>query len=79
MSIIISRNPQTNSVLERVHPIVGNIMRTFKVQDMVLDGNHPWNIILAINIFALCGIIYTTTQYTQGTISLYKNWQLAIN
>ena len=79
MSIIISRNPQTNSVLERVHPIVGNIMRTFKVQDMVLDGNHPWNIILAFNIFALCGIIYTTTQYTQGTISLYKNWQLAIN
>ena len=34
---ITSRNPQANSILERVHQTIGNIIRTFKVQDMELD------------------------------------------
>ena len=33
---IILRNLQANSILERVHQIIGNIISTFKVQDMVL-------------------------------------------
>ena len=38
---ITSRNPQANSILERVHQTIGNIIRTFKVQDMVLDDENP--------------------------------------
>ena len=32
-----SRNPQANTILERVHQTTGNILCTFKVQNMVLD------------------------------------------
>ena len=32
---IILRNPHTNSILERVHQPIGNIIRSFKVQDMI--------------------------------------------
>ena len=38
---IISRNPQANSILEMVHQTIGNIIRTFKVQDMVLYDENP--------------------------------------
>ena len=38
---ITSRNPQANSILERVHQIIGNIIRTFKVQDVVLNDENP--------------------------------------
>ena len=32
---ITLRNPQANSVLESAHQTIGNIIRTFKVQDIV--------------------------------------------
>ena len=38
---ITSRNPQANSILERVHQTIGNIILTFQVQDMVLDDENP--------------------------------------
>ena len=61
---IMSRNPQANSILERVHQTISNIIRILKVQDKVLDDENPWDGILASKIFALRGMVHTTTQYT---------------
>ena len=61
---ITSRNPQANSILERGHQTIGNIIRTFKVQDMVLDDENPWDGILASTMFALHATVHTTTQHT---------------
>ena len=58
---ITSRNPQANSILERVHQTIGNIIRTFKVQDMVLDDDNPWDGILASTMFALRATVHITT------------------
>ena len=44
---ITARNPQANAILERIHQTIGNIIRTFKVQNMVLDDVNPWDGILA--------------------------------
>ena len=55
---ITSRNPQANAILERVQQTIGNILRTFKVQNMVMDG------ILASTMFNLRATVHTTTQYT---------------
>ena len=61
---ITTRNPQANAILERVHQTIGNIIRTFKVQDMVLDDDNPWDGILAATMFALRSTVHTTTQHT---------------
>ena len=58
---ITSRNPQANSILERVHQTIGNIIRTFKVQDMVLNDENPWVRILSPTMFALRAMVHTTT------------------
>ena len=60
---IASRNPQANSILERVHQTIGNIIRTFKVQDMGLDDESHWDGILASIMFTLRATVHTTSQW----------------
>ena len=50
--------------MERVRQTIGNIIRIFKVQDMVLDDENPWDGILAPTMFALRATVHTTTQLT---------------
>ena len=83
---ITTRNPQANAILERVHQTIGNIIRTFKVQDMVLDDENPWDGILAATMFALRSTVHTTTQHTPTqlvfnrdsiiNVPIEANWQL---
>ena len=61
---ITSRNPQANAIQERVHQTIGDILRTFKVQNMILDDKNPWDGILASTMFALRATVHTTTHYT---------------
>ena len=61
---ITSRNPQVNSILDRVHQTIGNIIHIFKVQDMVLDDKKTWDRILASTMFTLRTTVCTTTQHT---------------
>ena len=60
---ITSSNPQANAMLERVHQTIGIILRTFKVQNMVLDDENPWDGVLASTIFALRATVHTSTHY----------------
>ena len=41
VKVIISRKLQTNSILKRVHQTIGNIIRSFKVQELVLNDENP--------------------------------------
>ena len=68
MKPITSRNPKANAILERVHQTIGNILRTFKVQNMVMDDENPWDGILASTMVALRATVHTTTQYTPAQL-----------
>ena len=59
---ITSRNPHNNFILERVHEVKCNIIRTFKLQNMVLSDENPWD--RASNMFALCATVHNMTQLT---------------
>ena len=59
---ISSRNTQTNSILERGHQTIGNIILIFKVQDMVLDDEEPLGWTLSIHhICTVCNGTYHNT------------------
>ena len=68
VKLITSRNPQANAKLERVLQTIDNIPRTFKVQNMKVDDENPWDGILASIIFALRATVHTTTQYTPAQL-----------
>ena len=59
---ITTKNPQANAIIERVHQTIGNILRTFKVQNMILDDKNPWDGILVSTMFAPRATVHTTTQ-----------------
>ena len=55
-------NPQANSIIERVHQTLGNIIRVLDTQSM--DPEDPWGGVLAAAMFALRATYHTTTQAT---------------
>ena len=61
---ITTRNPQANSILERAHQTISNILRTFQVNNSKLDLDEPWSKILSAIIFAMQSMVHTTTQAT---------------
>ena len=60
-SSISVRNPQANAIVKRVHKSIGNIIHTFKTQEMDLDNESPWEGILSSTMFAIWSTVHTTT------------------
>ena len=57
---ITTSNPQSNKVIGQIHQIIGNIIGTFDVSDIV--NNDPWSGILAATIFSVRVNYHTTLQ-----------------
>ena len=47
----------SNEVLELIHQVLGNLVRTFNISHTYVEKNDPWTGILAVAAFA----IHTTT------------------
>ena len=61
---ITVRNPQANSILERIHQTIGNMIRTFRMHESEIDEEDPWSGILSAVMFATRATIHTTMQAT---------------
>ena len=78
-SPISVRNPQANAIVERVHQTIGNIIRTFKIQEIDLDDEKPWEGILSSTMFAIRSTVHTTTQHTPSQLVFGRDAILNIN
>jgi len=65
---ITVRNPQANAIVERVHQVIGNIIRTFELQTNYLDEDDPWKGILSATAFAIRCTYHTTLHSTPGQL-----------
>ena len=50
--------------MERVHQTFGDIIHTFKIQQMDLDNENPWEGVFSSTMFAIWSMVHTTTQHT---------------
>lgn len=81
---ITTRNPQANSMIERAHQTIANIIRTVSRSD--LDELDPWSGVLAATMFALRATHHTTLQASPMqlvfgrdailNLKFTANWQL---
>jgi transposase InsO family protein len=81
-----TRNPQANAIIERVHQTLGNIIRTFEIQDLDMSKDSPWDGILSAAMFAIRSTYHTTLQATPMqlvfgrdailNIQFKANWEL---
>ena len=61
---ITVRNPKANAIVERVHQVIGNIIRTFELESNYLDEDNPWKGILSATAFAVRSTFHTSLQST---------------
>ena len=59
-----SRNTQDNSILERSHQIIGNMIKTFQIYNIDDLDNDPWSGILSSVMFGLKAKYHSTLKAT---------------
>ena len=63
-----SYNPQGNSIIERVHQVMANMLRAFELEERDLDPEDPWNEFLQACAYGIRSTYHTTLQATPGQL-----------
>ena len=61
-------NPQANSIIERVHATLGNMLRTFQLDKQELRENDPWTPFLNSAAWAIRSTYHTVLNATPGQL-----------
>ena len=72
------KNPQANSILERVHQVLGNMLRTKDLQTHEFDDMDPWSELLASVAWAIRSTHHTTLQATPGQLVFGRDMLLNV-
>ena len=70
---ITTRNPQANSIVERIHQVIGNMIRTFELENNYLDEEDPWRGIISATAFAIRSTVHTTSKKTPGQLTFGRD------
>ena len=73
-----SHNPQANSIIERVHQVLGNMLRTFELEEQELDSRDPFSSILSAAAYAIRSTYHTTLEATPAELVFGRNMLLPI-
>ena len=72
-------NPQGNGVVERVHAVLNDILRTFELEKRELDAVNPWTEFLSSAAFAIRSTYHTTLQATPAQLVFGRDMILPIS
>jgi hypothetical protein len=65
---ITTRNPQSNSIIKRIHQVMGDMIRVQNIQDKNdLDKDFGWTGVLSAVRQAVRSLVHTTTRATTPT------------
>ena len=62
------KNPQANAVLERVHQVIGDMLRTHDLENYEFDHEDSWTDILASVAWAIRSSVHSTKEATPGQL-----------
>ena len=62
------KNPQGNSILETIHQVVANMLRSFDLDNQELDEHDPFGEYLAQVAWAICCTYHTALEATPGQL-----------
>ena len=68
MKPITVKNPQANSVLERIHQVLANMLRTFELEEREVNEDDPWTGILNAVGWAVRSTYHTILRATPGQL-----------
>jgi hypothetical protein len=71
-------NPQAKGIIERVHLVLADALRTFELQERELDATDPWSSFLASAAFAIRSTYHTTLGASPGQLVFGRDMLLPI-
>ena len=74
-----SGNLQVNVTIERMHQVLGNLVRSYILQETYIDYSDPWMGILAAAAFAVRSTYHRTKCQILGILILGQDMILPIN
>ena len=72
------KNPQANSILERVHQVVANMLRCKNIPDLTVNTEDPWTDILSSVAFAIRSTHHSTLDATPAQLIYGRDMILPI-
>ena len=57
-------NPMSNTVLEQIHQVLGNLARAFNISQIYIDEDYPWLGILSAGFFTIFSTINIQKGYS---------------
>ena len=66
-----THNPQANTIVERIHQVVGNMVQTHEVQPSTKED--PWVGVLAAIAYTVCSTYHTTLQATPSELAFGRD------
>ena len=73
-----SYNPQSNGIVERVHQVLTNCLRTYELDGKELNERDPWGPFLAAAAFAIRSTYHTTLHASPGQLVFGRDMILPI-
>jgi len=71
-------NPQANSMIERIHLTLGNMLRSYELEEQELDDDHPFDEVLNAAAWALRSTYHTVLNATPGQLVFGRDMLLPI-
>jgi hypothetical protein len=71
-------NPQSNGIIERVHQVLNDGLRTFELEQRELDDEDPWTPFLSSVAFAIRSTYHTTLGATPAQLVFNRDMILPI-
>ena len=66
-------------IITRIHQVLGNLLRTYNLQETYIDEAEPWVGILAAADFAVRSTYHTTKGKSPGQLVFVRDMILPIN
>ena len=71
-------NPQSNAIIERVHQVLGNALRTFELEKRELEDKEPFEPFLTATAYAIRSTYHTTLKATPGQLVFGRDMILPV-
>jgi len=71
-------NPQANGIIERIHQVINDMLRTFELEEQQLDPQEPWSQILSAVAFSVHSTYHTTLEATPAQLIFGRDMLLPV-
>jgi hypothetical protein len=73
-----SYNPQSNGVIERVHQVLGDMLRTFEMEERELDNKDPFGSFLSAAAYAIRSTYHTVLEASPAELVFGRHMLLPV-